>query len=245
MKKITIVTVTYNCSKILNETIESCINQDYDNLEYIIIDGASTDGTLDIIKRYSEKINFILSEPDKGIYDAMNKGIEHATGEWIFFLNAGDKFFSDKTLSNIFQDIDYDCDAILGNYYSISNNGLTLHKVDRPFYSDNPYYLSMGFNHQCIFIKTKWAKDLKFDLSFKCCADYNMIFQIYKHGAKFEYKEMPITIIEGRYGFSQKHINIQRYEEARVLGKENDLFFKIYDLYKRLRALIKVLLNIK
>lgn len=99
MDKITIVTVTYNCSKILKETLESCINQDYENVEYIIIDGASTDGTLDIINQHSENISFILSEPDKGIYDAMNKGIEHATGEWIFFLNAGDKFYSNKTLT--------------------------------------------------------------------------------------------------------------------------------------------------
>lgn len=245
MDKITIVTVTYNCSKILKETLESCINQDYENVEYIIIDGASTDGTLGIINQYSENISFILSEPDKGIYDAMNKGIEHATGEWIFFLNAGDKFYSNKTLSDLFHNIDSESDAVLGDYYSLSNKGLILHKVDRPFYSDNPYYLSMGFNHQCIFVKTKWAKKLMFDLSFKCCADYNMIFQMYKHGAKFEYKEMPITIIEGRYGFSQKHVNIQRYEEARVLGKEHDLSFKLYDLYKRIRALIKVLFNIK
>ena len=105
MDKITIVTVTYNCSKILKETLESCINQDYENVEYIIIDGASTDGTLDIINQHSENISFILSEPDKGIYDAMNKGIEHATGEWIFFLNAGDKFYSNKTLSDLFHNI--------------------------------------------------------------------------------------------------------------------------------------------
>ena len=142
MKKITIVTVTYNCSKILKETLESCINQDYENVEYIIIDGASTDGTLGIINQYSENISFILSEPDKGIYDAMNKGIEHATGEWIFFLNAGDKFYSNKTLSDLFHNIDSESDAVLGDYYSLSNKGLILHKVDRPFYSDISNFIS-------------------------------------------------------------------------------------------------------
>lgn len=82
-----------------------------------------------------------------------------------------------------------------------------------------------------------------FDLSFKCCADYNMIYQMYKQGAIFEYKDIPVTVIEGRDGFSQRHVNIQRYEEARVLGKENDLLFKVYDIYKKTRAFIKKILN--
>ncbi len=242
MEKITIVTVTYNCAAIIEKTLISCINQDYEDKEYIIIDGGSTDGTLDIIKKYSPNINYIISEPDKGIYDAMNKGLNIATGDWIFFLNAGDKFYSNKTLSNLFQ-TNNNNDAILGNYYSVSNKGLVFHKIERPFYAKNHYYLSMGFNHQCIFVKTQWAKKIMFDLSFKCCADYNMIYQMYKQGAIFEYKDIPVTVIEGRDGFSQRHVNIQRYEEARVLGKENDLLFKVYDIYKKTRAFIKKILN--
>ena len=83
--KVTIVTITYNAEAVLEETILSIINQSYDNIEYIIIDGGSTDGTVDIIKKYSDKISYWISEPDDGIYFAMNKAIEQASGQWINF----------------------------------------------------------------------------------------------------------------------------------------------------------------
>ena len=88
---ITIITVAYNAVKDIENTILSVLNQTYPNIEYIIIDGGSTDGTLDIIKKYEDKISYWVSEPDKGIYDAMNKGIVKANGDYLFFLGADDK----------------------------------------------------------------------------------------------------------------------------------------------------------
>ncbi|RXE60893.1 glycosyltransferase, partial [Muribaculaceae bacterium Isolate-001 (NCI)] len=109
-QKITVVTVCYNAVKEIEKTIQSVISQTYDNVEYIIVDGGSTDGTLDIIRKYSSRITRWVSEPDKGIFDAMNKSAHMATGEYINFMNAGDLFFDEKVLSDIFAGRSYDED---------------------------------------------------------------------------------------------------------------------------------------
>ena len=99
--KFSIITVTYNAGKVLEETIQSVISQTYQQVEYLIIDGGSKDNTLDIVKQYKEHIHRIISEPDKGLYDAMNKGIQKATGDYLCFLNAGDKWHENNTLQLI------------------------------------------------------------------------------------------------------------------------------------------------
>ena len=98
---ISIVTVTYNSVHNIEETILSVINQTYQNIEYIIIDGGSVDGTMNIVKKYKNSIDYIVSEKDNGIYDAMNKGIQIASGKWINFLNSGDTFYNKKVIENI------------------------------------------------------------------------------------------------------------------------------------------------
>ena len=98
---VSVVTVVFNGEKYLEETIQSVINQTYDNVEYTLIDGGSTDGTVDIIRKYEDKIAYWISEPDNGIFDAMNKGADKATGEYIYYLNAGDVFYSRNTLFDI------------------------------------------------------------------------------------------------------------------------------------------------
>ena len=102
--KITIVTVCFNAEEILEQTMLSVLNQTYSDIEYLLIDGGSKDGTLDIIKKYSDRVRWI-SEPDKGIYDAMNKAIKMASGEWINFMNAGDFFASTDVLEKVFRPV--------------------------------------------------------------------------------------------------------------------------------------------
>jgi glycosyltransferase involved in cell wall biosynthesis len=101
--KISIITVCYNAEKQLKKTIDSVINQTYKNIEFIIIDGASSDNSLELLKTYSSSINFWVSEPDHGIYDAMNKGLSVATGDYVQFLNAGDYFCDETSLEAIIE----------------------------------------------------------------------------------------------------------------------------------------------
>ncbi|MDD4646035.1 MAG: glycosyltransferase family 2 protein [Bacteroidales bacterium] len=99
---VSIITVVYNGLSLIEKTIQSVIGQRYPNIEYIVIDGHSTDGTPEVIKVYEEQISYWISEPDQGIYDAMNKGLAAATGDFVWFMNAGDLIYSDDTLEKVF-----------------------------------------------------------------------------------------------------------------------------------------------
>lgn len=132
MPLISIVTVSYNAVSTIEQTILSVINQTYPHIEYIIIDGGSTDGTVDIIKKYADRIAYWVSEPDKGIYDAMNKGIKVATGEWINFMNAGDCFANSKVLNEIFYTNNFSSQTNFlysDSYISSNSTILQIHKA--------------------------------------------------------------------------------------------------------------------
>lgn len=141
-KKISIITVVYNDSFNIERTLLSVINQTFESKEYIVIDGGSTDGTLSILQNYKDKIDILVSEPDKGIYDAMNKGIKKATGEWIIFMNSGDIFYNQAVLSNIFNNkippeinfiySDFDVENLNGtvkHFRASFNKGILLHQA--------------------------------------------------------------------------------------------------------------------
>ena len=118
--KISVVTVCYNAADTIEKTMLSVLNQTYHDIEYIIIDGGSTDGTVEIIRKYADRIAYWVSEPDKGIYDAMNKGIKVATGEWINFMNAGDEFVDEGVIEKLFQNRTIDTvGVVFGDDYNL------------------------------------------------------------------------------------------------------------------------------
>lgn len=131
--KISVITICYNAVDVIEGTILSVINQTYKNIEYIVVDGGSTDGTIDIIKRYESRIDKWISEPDKGIYDAMNKGIRIATGEWLNFMNAGDVFTRNDLLSDVFMlNIPDNKYFLYSDYWkSLKDGKFYLHRTDR------------------------------------------------------------------------------------------------------------------
>jgi len=130
---VTIITIVYNRSKYLAQTIESILSQSYNNVEYILIDGGSTDGTLDIIRKYEYAIDYWVSEPDSGISDAFNKGLTASTGRWINFMNCADRFASADSIQNFVANVHDKADVIFGKANVINNKGKILLTSGGPF----------------------------------------------------------------------------------------------------------------
>ncbi len=169
VNRVTIITISYNAVLGIERTINSVITQTYSNLQYIIIDGGSTDGTVDIIKKYADKIDYWVSEPDSGIYYAMNKGIAIADGDWINFMNAGDYFVDRNVIEQIFQhNIECTDNVIYGN---------TIGKYKHGFISEKPEPLvvmnkRLPFCHQSVFVKEQLIKSMPFDTEYRIGADF-------------------------------------------------------------------------
>ena len=121
---ISIITITYNAEQYLERTIQSIINQSDHNFEYIIIDGKSKDGTLKIAEKYKSRVNILISEPDKGLYDAMNKGLKTATGEFVWFMNAGDEINDSQAVEKIYKVISDKTDVLYGDTYFVNDDGI-------------------------------------------------------------------------------------------------------------------------
>ena len=187
---VTIITVVYNDETRIISTLQSINIQQFKDIEYIIIDGQSTDNTLQIIKDSDVKVDKLISEPDKGIYDAMNKGVQYATGEWILFLNAGDTFHSENTLKQTFafENVN-DYDVIYGRHMW-DYDTFKKESVERPL---KLMYKTMPFCHQATLTKREWLLKYPFDLRYKLIADYDFFRKIYYNGAKFLYRPVIIA----------------------------------------------------
>ena len=189
---ISIITVCLNDGKYLEETIKSVINQTYSNIEYIIIDGGSTDNTIDIIKKYESKIDHWLSESDKGIYDAMNKGISLAKGKWINFMNAGDTFYKRNTIEKIFLKKNDKVDFIYGDRKIIYNTEFS--RVEKAGEIKN-LWKGMVFSHQSLFTNSNVFKKYQFNVDNRIGADFEFLFHCYKNNFKFCNIHIPVAIV--------------------------------------------------
>lgn len=215
--RITIVTVCYNAEKEIERTVLSIIGQTYPNIEYIVIDGASTDGTMDVIERYKDRINLVVSEPDCGTYDAMNKGIKYATGRWINFMNAGDYFCDKDVVEQMFNGLDETkCGVLFGN--SREYRGDVLYSVKpTPFYLSQKKHYNKGICHQSMFVKTALARHHLFKMEYPVAADFDMAYQLYhQEKAKFVYKNMDVAFYDIT-GFSNKQVGQAYYEEECII----------------------------
>lgn len=201
--KISIITVVFNGVATIKHCIDSVLGQNFDSIEYIIIDGNSTDGTREVIDSYGNRIDVFLSEPDKGIYDAMNKGIRLATGDLIGILNADDFYASDTVVSEIAQQVlKTGADGCYGdlNYVDSIDEALITRKWISGDYKPNSFLLGWMPPHPTFFLKKEcYNKFGDFRLDMGSAADYELMLRmIYKHGIRLAY--VPKVIVKMRTG---------------------------------------------
>jgi glycosyltransferase involved in cell wall biosynthesis len=229
---ITIITVVFNGEEHLENTIISVIAQNYQNLEYIIIDGGSTDGTLDIIKRYEERIDLWVSEKDYGIYDAMNKGVSFSNGKYIQFLNSGDLFSSSSALVDA-------CKFLLEPYkifiFDYDMNG--------KIYSFNPNFISLLKGtpcHQALMYESSFLINNPFSIDFKISSDYyNFLEAFFLFQVKNIRQPLVIYDLNGLSSALSAKKTI-RYERLKiVLISKIPLFWKVPMVLYNLIRLIK------
>ena len=179
MTKISIITVVYNSEKYIRRTIESIVGQDYPAIEYIIIDGKSKDTTMQIVNEYRDRIAVVVSEPDKGLYDAMNKGLRLATGSYVLYINSGDALSSPTLLSDIFNNVPADSDVIYGDTQITDEEGNILHnRRHRPpeQLTWRDYKRGMLVCHQSFIAKRTLCDE--YDTNYRYAADYDWCLNI-------------------------------------------------------------------
>jgi glycosyltransferase involved in cell wall biosynthesis len=237
--KVSLITVSFNSATTINDTINSINNQDYKNIEYIVIDGDSKDGTIEILEQAGNKITHWISEPDSGIYDAMNKGLQLATGEIVGILNSDDFYFDDhiiSTVANAFED--KNVDAVFGDLIVVDPGNLK--KIVRRYSSANwyPEKLARGFMpaHPTFFVRRKFYEAYGlFKTDYKIAADYEILIRfLYVHRLRYKYLNQTMVVMRSG-GVSTRNIrsNIILNDEIIRGCRENGIKTNIWKIYPK------------
>lgn len=229
---ISIITVVYNGEKYIEQTILSVLEQSYKNIEYIIIDGQSTDNTLEIIKKYKQKIDLILSEPDTGISDAMNKGVINSHGKYVLFIHSDDYLNSSSSLESISDYVSSNYDVITCGILFGKNREKITPKGFTPWIN-----LKFGNPHQGILCKKELFNCYgMFDCNFKIDMDYDFFLRIYRRGIRAV--KVPIflsvmrdTGISSQRDWTSLKIRFSEEKQVHLKNAPNILVKKLYDIY--------------
>lgn len=212
MLRISIVTVVKNDCAGIEKTILSVLNQSYNNIQYIIIDGKSDDGTYELINKYATQIEKIVSEYDYGIYDAMNRSLFFVDGDWVLFLNSSDFFYDENVVTNFCKFIisNPDVDIVRGRgLYKYKNDKLELKIPRSNFHS----WRGLPHSHQCQFSKSGLAKAFPFDTNYTYSADYDFYLKMINQGAHIGTLDIIISVCDYTSGFSKKPKILKLYSD--------------------------------
>ncbi len=244
--KLSIITITYNAQAFLERTIKSILAQTEQNFEYIIIDGASKDSTLAIAQQYKTRINQLISEPDNGLYHAMNKGLQLATGDFIWYMNAGDEIANNQAVANIYKQITVTTDVLYGDAFFVKENGeilglrseITPHKLPKNL-TWQDMKLGMLVCHQSFIARKTITKPyLQNNLS----ADVDWEIECLKKAKEIKYLDFPVSkyLIGGVSNQQLKRSLIDRYKVLNYhFGFWKSIIAHLQILWRGLRLVIK------
>jgi glycosyltransferase involved in cell wall biosynthesis len=237
MRKLSIITINYNNKNGLEQTIESVVNQENVDFEYIIIDGGSTDGSKELIASYADKIDYWICEPDTGVYNAMNKGIKAAKGDFVIFMNSGDSFYENTVLAKVSPLLVDDFDIYYGDNYKVKPN--SRRKKTYPEVLSFTFFYSSCINHQASFIRRQLFFDyFMYNENLKIVADWEFfIYTICVENRPYKYLNMTIC----NYDFtgissSNEHKAIVDLEKEQVLKKYFPLFLDEFKLVNEIKS---------
>jgi glycosyltransferase involved in cell wall biosynthesis len=226
---VSIITVSYNSEKTIEKTIQSVLEQSYPQIEYIIIDGNSTDGTLDIINRYEEKISYFVSEPDKNMYDAMNKGIKKASGELIAILNSDDMYYKDtvKKAVNAWVKVEHKDNCVIYGDMLILQEDSTCNYVMKA--DVNYLKKNMRMNHPTWFVsKDVYKKYGMFDIAYRTAADYDFALRVVRNNVDMTY--IPESLTQFKDGGASA-INFKAARDVKEIRKKNNCGMVMNEIY--------------
>lgn len=246
---VSVITVVRNDVANIEKTILSVLNQNYNNVEYVVIDGASTDGTLEVIKKYEKYIDLWVSEPDEGLFFAFNKGVDLVTGDWVQILNCGDFLYNNTVFSDIFYGKTIDVDGLYGSAACYVNGRMAIVEAHEDIVEKA--WTGMRLIHETLFIKSDIIKKFKFDTRYRVSGDGDFVLKCVSSGYKF--RKVNVVVFEtGPQGYSAKHWRRARKENWLIArkyypGLKTDLFNlqgwvydEIFRVFKRVLSAVGV-----
>lgn len=241
---VSIVTVVYNGFSTIGDTIDSVLSQNYENIEFIIIDGGSTDGTQDLVKKYGDKVSYFISEPDDGIYDAMNKGIDRCDGDIIAILNSDDYYFDENVISNVVTEYPFE---ILCTDTVIKNEDSEVLFMASDFYSKR-LHVRLPFMHPSTFVAKKIYCDIgRYSTRYRLASDCDFLLRCYFSGVVFTVRNLKSVVmraggasdqnfIEGRVEYAKIYHRISKRKMLAALGfLVSVMEYHLYRIYRKIK----------